>query len=56
MRLSVSRTAKICPIVIAANISPCVIGKIAQLLVRPYGIVPVIPCSCFTFANRHCHS
>jgi hypothetical protein len=34
--LSVTRTAKICPIEIAANISPCVTGKIAQLHVRPY--------------------
>ena len=31
MRLSVTRTAKICPIEIAANISSCVTGKIAQL-------------------------
>jgi hypothetical protein len=31
MRLSVTSTAKICPIEIAANISPCVTGKIAQL-------------------------
>jgi hypothetical protein len=36
MRLSVTRIAKICPIEIAANISPCVIGKIAQFLRRPY--------------------
>ena len=36
MRLSVTRTAKICPIEIAANISPCVTGKIAQLHSRPY--------------------
>ena len=31
MRLSVTRTAKICPIEIAANISSCVTGKPAQL-------------------------
>ena len=36
MRLSVSRTAKICPAEIAANISRCVNGKIAQLHSRPY--------------------
>ena len=36
MRLRVTRTAKICPIEIAANISPCVTGKIAQLHSRPY--------------------
>jgi hypothetical protein len=36
MRLSVTRAAKICPTEIAANISPCVTGKIAQLLSRPY--------------------
>ena len=56
MRLSVTRTAKICPIEIAANISPCVVGKIAQLHSRPYGIAPVTPYFCFTFTNRHCHS
>ena len=32
----VTRTAKICPIEIVANISPCVTGKIAQLLSLPY--------------------
>lgn len=36
MRLSVSRTAKICPIEITANISRCVNDKIAQLHSRPY--------------------
>ena len=36
MRLSVTRTAKICPIEIAANISACVTGKPAQLHGRPY--------------------
>ncbi len=36
MRLSVTRTAKICPIEIAANISLCVTGKIAQIHSRPY--------------------
>jgi hypothetical protein len=51
MRLSVTRTAKICPIEIAANISACVAGKIAQLHGRPYGVAPVIPCSCFTHRN-----
>jgi hypothetical protein len=55
MRLSVTRTAKICPIEIAANISACVTGKIASFHSRPYGVAPVIPCSCFTFTNRFCH-
>jgi hypothetical protein len=41
MRLSVTRTAKIGPIEIAANMSPCVTAKIAQLLSRPYGTVTV---------------
>ena len=36
MRLSVTRTAKICPIEIAANISACVTGKPAQLHGRSY--------------------
>jgi hypothetical protein len=36
MRLSVTKTAKTCPTEIAANISPCVTGKTAQLLSRPY--------------------
>ena len=36
MRLSVTRTAKIRPTEIAATISPCVTGKIAQLFSRPY--------------------
>jgi hypothetical protein len=36
MRLSATRTAKICPIEIAANISPCVTGKMAQLHVLPH--------------------
>ena len=39
MRLSVTRTAKICPIEIAANISPCVTGKPAQLHSRPSGLM-----------------
>src|ERR1035437_1437991 len=45
MRLSVTRTAKICPIEIAANISPCVTGKIAQLQGRPYSpkLQPALP-------------
>jgi len=41
MRLSVTRTAKICPIEIAANISACVTGKPAQLHGRPYS--PKLP-------------
>jgi hypothetical protein len=41
MRLSVTRTAKTCPIEIAANISPCVTGKPAQLHGRPYS--PKLP-------------
>jgi hypothetical protein len=41
MRLSVARTAKICPIEIAANISACVTGKPAQLHGRPYS--PKLP-------------
>jgi hypothetical protein len=56
MRLSVTRTAKICPIEIATNISSCGTSKIAQLHGRPCGIAPVTLCFCFTFANRHCHS
>src|ERR1035441_2641856 len=45
MRLSVTRTAKICPIEIAANISPCVAGKIAQLHGRPLSqkLQPALP-------------
>ena len=45
MRLSVTRTAKICPIEIAANISTCVTGKIAQLHSRPYSpkLQPALP-------------
>jgi hypothetical protein len=36
MRLSVTSTAKICLIEIAANISSCATDKIAQVLSRPY--------------------
>jgi len=45
MRLSVTRTAKICPIEIAANISACVTGKPAQLHRRPYSpkLQPALP-------------
>jgi hypothetical protein len=52
MRLSVSRTAKICPIEIAANISRCATGKIAQLHSRPYSphYNPLYPAS---FALAH---
>jgi hypothetical protein len=45
MRLSVTRTAKICPIEIAANISACVSSKIAQLHVRPYGLDEILACA-----------
>ena len=45
MRLSVTKTAKICPIEIAANISACVTGKPAQLHDRPYSpkLQPALP-------------
>jgi hypothetical protein len=49
MRLSVTRTAKICPIEIAAIISACVTGKIAQVHSRPcspnYNLVFLPPSS-----------
>ena len=53
MRLSVTRTAKICPIEIAANISACVTGKPAQLHGRPCSpkLQPALPAALFAFAH-----
>ena len=53
MRLSVTRTAKICPIEIAANISACVTGKPAQLHSRPCSpkLQPALPAAFFALAH-----